>query len=260
MAVSHAISTYVDRPAVSAEAQTQSVRFIAHVGQFNALSRRPDRWDRVYGPDPSQCRHHQASIAPGGRWHAVLRSHSGPRATTVSRKSSASKATRRQPYIVRGFGAQAAAAHGIGCGAGTTSTPPTRRTRSCSRSHARRWGLSFSTTGRHAGRQHPGDWRRVPAAHSNRRRPLIYDPTAACRALLERHRPEDPGGRLRASRSGVKARVVALTPCERARVCHARPALPLALSGGNNRTVLSAVGDGDRRKQQHRSEATLSGR
>lgn len=68
---------------VSAQEPHQQVRFVPDVvGQFNALSRRPDAlgFHIGDGPDPSQCRHHQALIrtaAADGTPYFIV-SRSGP--------------------------------------------------------------------------------------------------------------------------------------------------------------------------------------
>jgi hypothetical protein len=64
-----------------AQAQVQMPRFAPEVvAQFNALSKRPDPmgFEIADGPDPSQCRHHQALIrteaADGTPYFLVTRS------------------------------------------------------------------------------------------------------------------------------------------------------------------------------------------
>ena len=244
--------------AMSAEAQTQSIRFVPEVvGQFNALSRRPDPMGfELYGPDPSQCRHHQAlnrtEAADGTPYFLVTRS-GPPRDDCFEEIVGIEGNPIANLYIVRmgsrDKNGERLRSNRLRRGYWTTFTPPDPQdkvVRSISYN-----GPTFESDFPHY--DHPGGMQQVGniLAIGVEFPPLIQivedpvpiyvpDPTypPVFVQFLNVTDPENPvvTSRFVPPESGVKAGVVALTPCGAGRVnmpCATGHYL-LALSGGSD--------------------------
>jgi PKD domain len=247
-------------PCASAQELQQQVRFVPDVvGQFNALTRRPDAlgFHIGGGPDPSQCRHHQALIrteaADGTPYFIVTRS-GPPRDTCLQEELGIEGNPIANLYIVRmgsrDKNGERLRSNRLRRNFTTTLTPPEAEdvvVRS----------IPYDGTGVWPHYDHPGGMQQVGnivAVGVEFPARILVDPgppavwvqedpnaPAVLVQFLDVTDPENPQikSTFVPTEPGVRAGVVAVTPCGagRAGLPCATGHYLMAITGGNNATI-----------------------
>jgi len=247
-------------PDVSAQEGQQQVRFLPNVvGQFDALTRRPDAlgFHIGNGPDPSQCRHHQALIrteAADGTPYFIVSRSGPPRDTCLQEELGFEGNPIANLYVVRmgsrDKNGERLRSNRLRRDLTTSLTPPEADDRVVR-------SISYDGTGDWPHYDHPGGMQQVgnivalgvefPARILvDPGPPAVWvqeDPAAPpiLVQFLDVTDPENPQikSTFAPTEEGVRAGVVALTPCgaNRFGVPCATGHYLMAITGGNNSII-----------------------